>query len=62
MIETYKYISGHYDVKPVLNMVTYGKTRGHKANIFIERYKNKLPESTSTVSELHTHGNNFQRM
>ena len=29
MIEANKYISGYYDVKPVLKMDTCGNTRGH---------------------------------
>ena len=37
MIETYKYISGYYVVKPVLKIDVYGKTRGHEAKIFTER-------------------------
>ena len=39
MIETYKYISCQYDVKPVLNIDTYGKTWGHNTKVFNESYR-----------------------
>ena len=42
IIETYKYIHGCYDVKSVLKMDTYGKTRGHKVKIFNERYNTNV--------------------
>ena len=42
MIETYKYIHGCYDLKSLLKMDTYGKTRGHEVKIFNERYNTKL--------------------
>ena len=61
MIETYKYISGYYDVKPVLKTDTYGKTRGQNIKIFIERYNNNT-RKRFTVSELNTDGINFQRI
>ena len=49
MIETYKYIYGCYDVKSVLKIDTYGKTRGHEVEIFNERYNTNVRKSVYSV-------------
>ena len=53
MIETYKYIHGCYDMKSVLKMDTYGKTRGHEAKIFKGRYNTNVRKRVYSVRVAH---------
>ncbi len=53
MIETYKYIHGYYDVKSVLNMNTYGKTKGHNLKIFNDRYNTNVRKRVYSVRVAH---------
>ena len=50
MIESYKYMQhGCYDVKSVLKMNTYGKTRRHQVKIFNERYNTNVRKRVYSV-------------
>ena len=46
-------MSGYYDVKPVLKMDTYEKTRGHSNKIFTERYNNNSRKLFYSIRGVH---------